>query len=150
MRFESVAGAETSSGGQTCEAGSESDPAYEPRNRRACDRGSAEACGRLGVLLSRSEITAKEARALLNKGCDGQNYPACGNLLQSCLNLGVSLLNGDGGPKDLKGSQEGLDKACKGSYEDACALAEKLRAARSKGAQRAAPDTASVRARYDS
>ena len=104
-RYESSFGAETSSGGQVCEDGAESDPGYEPRNRRACDRGGAAACGRLGALLGKSAGTAEQARAVLKKGCDGQNYQACGN-------LAILLAGGKGGPADLAGARGLLKTAC--------------------------------------
>lgn len=148
-RFQSSFGSETSQGGEVCMIGTESDAGYEARNRRACDRGSAAACGRLGVLLGQREGSAQEGRTILKKSCTGQNYEACGNLgilllsdkggpkdpkaareliktaceheiVSRCGTLAIMLIEGEGGPKDLAGARAHLETACAGDHLQSC------------------------------
>lgn len=84
-----------------------------------CTKGHAGSCGLAGIQLANGSGGAKkddnEARALLQKGCDG-------NDTKSCFNLGLMAMNGRGGGKDLALASKSWEKGCADADGDSCNL----------------------------
>jgi hypothetical protein len=78
------------------------------RYERACDRGDANACGRLGFLYSEGKsVESDPARAmeLFDRACAGSDATGC-------YNLAVELLNGPEATRDARRARSVLEGPC--------------------------------------
>jgi uncharacterized protein len=88
-----------------------------------CAKGNAPSCGAAGSLHVQGEGGAskddKKARELLTKGCEGTDA-------KSCSNLGIMMLLGRGGAKDLPGAVKNFEKSCADADAIACGTLGRL------------------------
>lgn len=83
---------------------------------KACNAGSADDCGFLGVLYAegkRVEQNYSKAENLLGKGCNKGNP-------KFCVFLGTLYMEGKGVKQDLSKAEQLFEKACKAGENSGC------------------------------
>jgi len=90
---------------------------------RECERGDANACGRLGLIYYQGkEVEADLARAvsLSIRACDGGDS-------QGCFNLAVHLVNGPEETRDPARARKILERSCENAHAQSCGFLGILR-----------------------
>lgn len=82
---------------------------------RACKGKVKLACVSLGVLLASQGRRLKDARSLLEQGCNAKHAPACAY-------LATLYYEGSGGPQDIDRAVELLGRACDSNLMEACTM----------------------------
>jgi TPR repeat protein len=95
-------------------------PAYKQMRLNAdlveCQRGAAEACGRVGRAYLEGEAAGSETRdgvSLLERGCDGGDGLSCGYLADA-------YVRGSGGRASGRRIRRLYERACKAGIVEAC------------------------------